>query len=51
MRIGLLPTEIPLQLFALMWSGADVIGPFSINVVSFSPNVVLEERLFSINVV
>ena len=47
----LLPAGIPLQLFALMWSRADVIGLLSNNVVSFSRNVVLGELLFSINVV
>jgi hypothetical protein len=41
----------PLQLFALMWSRADVIGLFSNNVVSFSRNVVLRGLSFSINVV
>jgi hypothetical protein len=29
------------QLFSLMWSSPDVVGLFSINVVSFSRNVVL----------
>ena len=38
-------TLAPLQLFALMWSRADVIGLFSNNVVSFSRNVVLREPL------
>ena len=42
---------IPLQLFALIWSSSDVLGLFSINVVSFSRNVVLRGRLFSINLV
>jgi hypothetical protein len=32
-----------------MWSRADVIGLFSINVVSFSRNVVLRDPLFSLN--
>jgi hypothetical protein len=32
-----------------MWSRADVIGLFSINVVSFSPNVVLSGLSFSTN--
>jgi len=40
-----------LQLFALMWSRADVIGLFSNNVVSFSRNVVLSGLSFSVNVV
>jgi hypothetical protein len=44
-RISLVP------LFALMWSRADVIGLFSINLVSFSRNVVLSGPSFSINVV
>jgi hypothetical protein len=34
-----------------MWSSPDVIGLFSINVVSFSSNVVLRGLLFSINLV
>ena len=34
-----------------MWSGADVIGLYSNNVVLFSPNVVLRRSLFSINLV
>jgi hypothetical protein len=34
-----------------MWSRPDVLGLFSINVVSFSRNVVLSGPLFSINVV
>ena len=51
MCIDLLPAGIPLQLFALMWSRPDVIGLFSINVVSFSRNVVLSGPLFSGNVV
>jgi hypothetical protein len=34
----LLAAGIPLSLFALMWSRADVIGLFSNNVVSFSRN-------------
>jgi len=42
---------ILLQLFSLMWSSPDVIGQFSPNVVSFSPNVVLRDPLFSLNVV
>jgi hypothetical protein len=33
-----------------MWSGADVLALFSINVVSFSRNVVLRGLLFSNNV-
>src|SRR6516165_9865837 len=40
---------ILLQLFSLMWSSPDVIGQFSPNVVSFSPNVVLRDPLFSLN--
>ena len=36
-------------LFALLWSSPDVIGLFSNNVVSFSPNVVLRGPLFSLN--
>src|SRR5208282_6836666 len=40
---------IPLQLFALIWSSPDVVGLFSINVVSFSRNVVLRGLLFSLN--
>jgi hypothetical protein len=32
-----------------MWSGADVLGLFSNNVVSFSRNVVLSGHLFSLN--
>ena len=35
----------------LMWSSPDVVGLFSINVVSFSRNVVLSDPLFSPNVV
>ena len=34
-----------------MWSSPDVLGLFSINVVSFSHNVVLSGLSFSINVV
>jgi hypothetical protein len=34
-----------------MWSRPDVVGLFSINVVSFSSNVVLSDPLFSLNVV
>jgi hypothetical protein len=45
------PEGIPLQLFALMWSRADVIGLFSNNVVSFSRNVVLSDASFSLNLV
>jgi len=41
----------PLQLFALIWFRADVIGLFSNNVASFSRNVVLSGLSFSINVV
>ena len=41
----------PITLFSLMWSRADVIGLFSINVVSFSRNVVLKAPLFSLNLV
>ena len=41
---------IPLYLFALIWSRADVIG-LSNNVVSFSRNVVLSGLSFSLNVV
>ena len=37
------------KLFALMWSRPDVLGLFSINVVSFSPNLVLRGLSFSIN--
>jgi hypothetical protein len=37
------------QLFSLMWSSPDVVGLFSINVVSFSRNVVLRDPLFSLN--
>jgi hypothetical protein len=44
-------TLASLQLFALMWFSADVIGLFSINVVPFSRNVVLSGPLFSANVV
>ena len=44
-------TLAALQLFALMWSRPDVIGLFSIKVVSFSRNVVLRGHLFSINLV
>jgi hypothetical protein len=47
----LLAAGIPLSLFALMWSRANVIGLFSNNVVSFSRNVVLRDYLFSVNVV
>jgi hypothetical protein len=32
--------------FSPMWSGADVLGLFSNNVVSFSRNVVLSGHLF-----
>ena len=32
-----------------MWSSPDVVGLFSINVVSFSRNVVLSDPLFSLN--
>src|SRR5271165_2652759 len=32
-----------------MWSSPDVVGLFSINVVSFSSNVVLSDPLFSLN--
>jgi len=32
-----------------MWSSPDVVGLFSINVVSFSRNVVLRDLLFSLN--
>jgi len=41
----------PLQLFSLMWSSPDIVGLFSINVVSFSRNVVLRGLLFSPNLV
>ena len=34
-----------------MWSSPDVVGLFSINVVSFSSNVVLRGLLFSLKVV
>jgi hypothetical protein len=34
----------------LMWAGADVLGLFSRNVVSFSANVSLGCLLFSVNV-
>jgi hypothetical protein len=34
-----------------MWSSPDVVGLFSINVVSFSRNVVLRGLLFSLKVV
>ena len=34
-----------------MWSSPDVVGLFSNNVVSFSHNVVLNDLLFSLNVV
>jgi hypothetical protein len=37
--------------FSVMWSSPDVIGLFSINVVSFSRNAVLSALSFSINVV
>jgi hypothetical protein len=47
----LLAAEIPPRPFALMWSSPDVVGLFSINVVSFSRNVVLSGPLFSLNVV
>ena len=39
------------RLFALVWSSPDVIGLFSINVVSFSIIVVLSALSFSANVV
>jgi hypothetical protein len=42
---------IPLYLFALIWSRADVIGRFSSNVVSFSRNVVLSGLSFSVNLI
>jgi hypothetical protein len=45
------PIGTPPSSFSLMWSRPDVIGLFSINVVSFSRNVVLSGPLFSINVV
>jgi len=32
-----------------MWSRADILGLFSLNVVSFSRNVVLSDPLFSLN--
>src|SRR4051794_11070371 len=35
--------------FSVIWSRSDVIGLFSINAVSFSPNVVLRAPLFSPN--
>ena len=34
-----------------MWSSPDVVGLFSLNVVSFSSNVVLRGLLFSLNLV
>jgi hypothetical protein len=43
-------TLAPLQLFALMWFSADILGLFSINVVlsalSFSANVVRKSGCF-----
>ena len=39
------------SLFSLIWSGADVLGLFSINVVSFSRNSVPRGSLFSTKVV
>jgi hypothetical protein len=48
-RLFGLAAGIPLELFALMRSRADVIGLFSNNVVSFSRNVVLSGLSFSLN--
>src|SRR5271165_5678061 len=47
--VNYLTAGIPLQLFALMWSSPDILGLFSNNVVSFSPNSVLRDLLFSLN--
>ena len=44
-------TLAPLQLFALMWFSADILGLFSINVFPFSRNVVLSALSFLANVV
>ena len=35
----------------MRWFLADVLGPFSVNVVSFSRNVVSVARIFSVNLV
>jgi hypothetical protein len=44
-------TLAPLQLFALMWFSADILGLFSSNVFPFSRNVVLSALSFLANVV
>ena len=45
------PLACPRLHSQLMWFLADVIGLLSINVGSFSVNVVLDTRIFSVNVV